>query len=455
MKTVLKVALQVALGLVAAAALNGVQAQPQTEWTKQVEIGDTLIGISKRFLREPLQWRDLQKHNALRNADLIAPGSSIRIPVQWMRGEPTTAAVVHVQGEATVQPAGGSAATPARTGDALSMGSRLRTGADSAMTLRFMDGSQVVVTPQTEVTLEQMLTFPATGGFGTTRLNLQRGAVESQVVPAREAQRSYEITTPVVTLGVRGTQFRAAAAPAGNSRLEVVQGQVQADASRSAAVEAGQGVVTAADGRLGDVETLLPPPTLGAGPQLDAGGTATMQWPALPGATAYRVQLFAATEADALLRDSQTPSTAVAWPGLPPGAYRVRVRGIAASGLEGQNADNSVQLAAYVPPPPPGPPPPVYALPEAGQRLVAEAAALSWYGPRAGLRYRVQVARDASFAAPLHDETSATPSLYVLVQTHVKLPAGRYHWRVATLGPQGEPGPFGPPRSFELAAPVP
>ena len=439
------------MGLTAAFALAGAQAQPQTEWSKRVEIGDTLSGISKRFLREPLQWRDLQKHNAVRNADLISPGSTIRIPARWMRGEPTTAAVVHVQGDATVQPAGSAEVQVARAGDALTMGTRLRTGADSSMTLRFMDGSQAVITPQTEVTLEQMLTFPATGGFATTRLNLQRGAVESQVEPAREAQRSYEITTPVVTLGVRGTQFRAAAAAGGSSRLEVVQGQVQADGSRRATVQAGQGVVAQADGRLGEVETLLPAPTLGAGPQLDSTGSAAMQWPALPGAAGYRAQLYGPTEGDALLRDSQVSSASVLWRGLAPGAYRVRVRGIASSGLEGQNADTPIQLAAYVPPPPAGPPPPIYALPEAGQRLVAEAAALSWYGTHAGQRFRVQVARDANFAAMLHDEISATPSQYVLVQAHVKLPAGRYHWRVATLGSQGEQGPFGPSRVFELA----
>lgn len=438
------------MGLTAALALAGVQAQPQTEWSQRVEIGDTLIGISKRFLREPLQWRDLQKHNAVRNADLISRGSTIRIPLQWMRGEPTTAAVVHVQGDATVQPAGSAEASLGRAGDALTMGSRLRTGADSALTLRFVDGSQAVVTPQTDVTLERMLTYPATGGFSSTRLNLQRGAVESQVEPAREVQRSYEITTPVVTLGVRGTQFRAAAAAGGSSRLEVVQGQVQADGSRRATVQAGQGVVAQADGRLGEVETLLPAPSLGAGPQLDASGSATMQWTGLPGAAGYRVQLYGPAEGDALLRDSQTSTASVLWRRLAPGAYRVRVRGIAGSGLEGQNADTPIQLAAYVPPPPAGPPPPIYALPEAGQRLVAEAAALSWYGTGAGQRFRVQVARDASFGALLHDEISATPSLYVLVQTHVKLPAGQYHWRVATLGPQGEQGPFGPSRVFDL-----
>ena len=441
--------------LAAAVALTSAHAQPQTEWSKRVESGDTLIGISKRFLREPLRWRDLQRHNAVRNADLIAPGSTIRIPVQWMRGEPTTAAVVHVQGDATVQASNATTRAPARPGDALSMGSRLRTGADSAMTLRFADGSQVVVTPQTEVTLEQMMSFPATGGFATTRLNLLRGAVESQVTPAREAQRSYEITTPVVTLGVRGTQFRAAAAEAGTSRLEVVQGRVQADASRSAAVDAGQGVVTQSDGRLGDVETLLPAPVLGAGPQLDATGTARMQWAALAGATGYRVQLFAAQGDEALLREGQTAAATVQWPGLAPGAYQVRVRGIASSGLEGQNAQTTVQLAASEAPPPPGPPPPVYALPAPDQRLWSQAAALSWYGPRAGLRYRLQVAASPDFAPPLHDEVSPSPSTYVLVQSHVALPPGRYHWRVATLGPQGEPGPFGPSRAFELANPVP
>jgi hypothetical protein len=73
-KTVLKVALRVAMSLAGAMALSGAQAQPQTEWSKKVEIGDTLIGISKRFLREPLQWRDLQKHNAVRNADRHCAG---------------------------------------------------------------------------------------------------------------------------------------------------------------------------------------------------------------------------------------------------------------------------------------------------------------------------------------------------------------------------------------------
>lgn len=442
-------------GFAAAWALSGVQAQPQPEWSKRVEIGDTLIGISNRFLREPRNWRDLQKHNAVRNADLIAPGSTIRIPVQWMRGEPGTAAVVHVQGEATVQAAGSGERTPARTGDALAMGSRLRTGADSAMTLRFKDGSQVIVTPQSDLTLEQMVSFPAAGGFGATRLNLQRGALESQVAPARDSPRSYEITTPVVTLGVRGTRFRAAAGEVGDSRLEVVQGQVQADASRSARIEAGQGVVTQADGRLGDVETLLPPPAPGPEPRLDASGTARLQWAPVVGATAYRVQLFAAVGEDALLRDNRTRVAEVTWTGLTPGTYQLRVRGVAASGVEGLDAESTVQILAFVPPPPVGPPPPIPALPQDGQRLVADSAALSWYGAHPGLRYRLQLAGAAGFAAPLHDEVITGPSPFVLVQAQVRLPAGRYQWRLATLGGDGVPGPFCAPRSFELLRPAP
>ncbi len=445
-----------ALALVLLGGTETASAQSQSEWNKRVENGDTLIGIARRFLREPLRWRELQKFNAVRNADLLSPGSTLRIPVQWMRGEPATAVVLRVQGDASVSPDIAAPPSPAKAGDTLPVGSRLRTGSDSAMSLRFADGSQVLITPQTEVTLEQMLSFPDTGGFSTTRLKLDRGAVESQVPPSREVQRSYEISTPVVTLGVRGTQFRATAvAESGDSRLEVVNGSVRATASRSAEVGAGLGVVTAADGRLGDVETLLPAPELGAPPTMDAQGTARMQWEPVSGATGYRAQVLAATGGDILLRDAQWPRAQAQWPGLAPGSYRLRVRAIAASGLEGQNADAVVELAAFVAPPLPGPPAPLSALPEDEQRVSAQAAALSWYGPSPGLRYRLQVAASADFAAPIFDQMTLEPSPNILVQAQVKLLPGRYHWRVASVGPQGVVGPFGTVRSFELAQPAP
>ena len=45
--------------------------------------------------------------------------------------------------------------------------------------------------------------------------------------------------------------------------------------------------------------------------------------------------------------------------------------------------------------------------------------------------------------------------LKFLVHAQVKLLPGRYHWRVASVGPQGAVGPFGTVRSFELAQPAP
>ncbi len=83
-------------------ALGSAMAQPQVEWSEPVESGDTLTGISRRFLREPLRWRSLQRHTGVRNVDVIAPDSLFRNQVQRMRSEPTTPSVVRVQGGATV-----------------------------------------------------------------------------------------------------------------------------------------------------------------------------------------------------------------------------------------------------------------------------------------------------------------------------------------------------------------
>ena len=49
-----------ALALVLLGGTETASAQSQSEWNKRVENGDTLIGIARRFLREPLRWRELQ-----------------------------------------------------------------------------------------------------------------------------------------------------------------------------------------------------------------------------------------------------------------------------------------------------------------------------------------------------------------------------------------------------------
>ena len=77
----------------------------------------------------------------------------------------------------------------------------------------------------------------------------------------------------------------------------------------------------------------------------------------------------------------------------------------------------------------------------------------TWYAVESTPRYRLQVANNADFAAPLVDENNAAPAAFNLVQSGQVLPPGHYFWRVASVGDDGMAGPFGRVRSFDLQAP--
>jgi hypothetical protein len=63
-------------------------------------------------------------------------------------------------------------------------------------------------------------------------------------------------------------------------------------------------------------------------------------------------------------------------------------------------------------------------------------------------RYRIQVARDAKFVAPLHDEDGLTAAGHTIAD----LAPGEYWWRIQSVRADGDRGPFGDPQAFELRA---
>ncbi len=120
---------------------------------------------------------------------------------------------------------------------------------------------------------------------------------------------------------------------------------------------------------------------------------------------------------------------------VPPGRYFWRV---CATDTRGESGDWSavqdfVQRQAS-----PTPSPPTFANHE---------MQFHW-DPQNGMHYRVQIARDPNFTAPLLDQTLDTPRL----STH-RLRLGGYYARVQTIAADGSTAPFGTAVKFE--APVP
>lgn len=409
-----------------------------------VQSGDTLIGVRDRLLRPGADWRVLQRLNRVAVPRRLAPGRTLRLPVALLREQAAVAEVVHVHGDVSVSRAG-AALAPLLGGSTLADGDVVTTGRQASATLRFADGSRVLVRPASELRLER-LTRSADGHSASTRLRLEQGSADSRVTPPAQPgdarARRYEIRTPVANLGVRGTEFRS---QLGDSqlRVEVLEGRVGAAVGKNeVAVAAGFGAIASATQTR--TQALLGAPDLrGLSTRIERLPLA-LAWPALAGAVAYRAQILAPDQPDALLLDGRFGAAQARYADdLPDGRYLLRVRGIDDSGLEGRDAQASFTLKAR-------PEPPFSERPRAGATAYEETVEFTWSRNPAAARYRLQVATSADFATPLHDRSDIGAT-----EVRLALPPGSYQWRLASIRADGDQGPFGDAQSLLRRPPPP
>jgi len=438
--------LRVWLAAALLAVSGAVSAQTQAadaDWRYVIQPGDTLITLTEAWLTAPKTWRDLQKLNRVPDPLRLRPGSTLRMPVAWLRREASLAQAVFVRGDVQRQRGAGSEGLERLTvGATLQSGDRIRTGVQSSASLRFADGSRLLIPPESEVTLEQLLVL-GRGAIPAVRLGLTKGGADSRVTPNAQRVPLYELRTPHVNLGVRGTEFRVQTA-GGQSRMQVLSGAVHADGLDSN-VAAGHGLL--AEGSARSVAPLLPAPDLSAMPRNAERLPLRLTWSASPaGAVAWRVQLFPKGDFDRLLLDARVSEPAVAWGEareLADGDYTLRLRGIDARGQEGAAADADVQLQAR-------PEPPFIQSPAAGAISYNGAMALAWTRNTAAPNVRLQIARDAGFK-----DMALQPPPIDSATYEAKLPDGAYHWRIASVEAGGRAGPFSDAQTFEIQAPPP
>lgn len=415
-----------------------------THWAYPVRQGDTLISISNNYLQHPNDWVKLQKINRIKNTKRLPPGLQLQIPIKLLKLHKTAAEIVRVQREVEITPAAGGAWLTAAPGTLLRMGDKIRTGKDSNITLRFADGSRLMVMENSLLTLDEMTVYGKSGAFNT-RMKLQNGQVETQVVPLKNPAAYYEIITPAIAVGVRGTDFRVGAdADNAISRSEVLQGFVAVEAAGiQLSIPAGFGTL-AEQGK-----PPLPPVALLKGPDL-TGLPVLLQsvplrfkWPALDGAASYRAQVFADEEFQKLLLDGTFSGNEAKWLDLPDGNYFLRVRALDKQGLEGLNTGYAFTLNAR-------PEPPFVSAPADQEKLYGDKVKFQWTKPAHADGYHIQLARNPGLTAPVSE-------IFDLKDLHytATLEPGDYYWRIASrILPSdevsGEEGPFSDTRSFTV-----
>ncbi|MDE2400513.1 MAG: FecR domain-containing protein [Burkholderiales bacterium] len=404
----------------------------------QTQPGDTLIGLGEALLIHPGDWPKLTTLNRISDVRHIPVGSVIRIPLALLRSHPRPGQLVAVVGQASLAKPG-TPAVAAAVGADVAPGTTITTDPTAYVTVRLADGSELRLQPSTTVQLESSEHYEAPGFFAST-LRVLQGRVEALVTHMTGGEPRFKVKTPQTVLGVRGTEFRIATDGAhGQTRAEVLTGLVAVGEGRRPTL-LDSGFATQADGA-GHIATkvpLLPAPDLSSLPALYERLVVRADLHPVPGAARYwgqvsRDRFFSMVQAEA---SSSTPE--LRWANLPDGNYVLRVRVADANGIEGRDAIHHFKLKAR-------PEPPMASWPTPRGIVQGTAAKLAWAQQTEAASYHVQVARDPEFKELLRDEASVKVASF-----SADLLPGAYFWRLASVRPDGDQGPFGDPQSFVL-----
>ncbi|MGN6667402.1 MAG: FecR domain-containing protein, partial [Trinickia sp.] len=417
--------------IVAAAASLGAQSvAAQTKIDARATVsyvtvaGDTLYEVAQRYLTDVKGWRALARLNHVSAPRRLPAGMILRLPVALLRRDSMAAHIVALSGRVTSRVRAhfaGAAALPLLPGRVLGENDIVSTGDDGFATLELDDGSYVSIAPNSSIVLSTLRKMVITG-IEDHVIELQRGEVSNQVTHAKHSGDQFEVRTPSIVAGVRGTQFRVNALPS-MTAVEVLDGTVAVGATAHAHqgtatgedtpsqfVGAGEGSATPNQGAIGAPSPLLPAPQLVDPGKVQDGKVVTFNVAAASGASGYRVQIARDADLLDLIRDTRVRAPTATFSDVPDGTYFVRVSAIDANGLEGM--------------------PRVYAFERRANELSASAAAragtrdyrfvwrMSRVDPQA--RFRLVLSRHRDLRDPIVDAVDLAESSLVVSD----LPAG-------------------------------
>ena len=157
--------------------------------------------------------------------------------------------LVSVSGTVWTQ-APGAEEIRARVGEQLKPGTKIRTAAESQAEVAFEDGSILVVQSQSSLVLSGIKRQQRK----KTSILIFFGRIWNKVSRKLGERASYEVNTPIVVCGVRGTEFVAAVGDDGSVRILVGQGVVNvSDVDRQKTLNAGEEVEADVDS-VGEVD---------------------------------------------------------------------------------------------------------------------------------------------------------------------------------------------------------
>ena len=400
------------------------------EWTYTTRPNDTIWDISKKHLKSVTYWKKLQAYNSVDIAKRLSPGTKLRIPLEWLKTQATPAMVLSVTGKVELQTADSKTQKILTSKQLVSIGDIIVTSENGSVLIQFADGSSLLVQKNSRVKFNTLSSY-GQSGMVDTQLRLQQGRVQTAVKPLRGSISRYEITTPAAVAAVRGTAFRVAYEPEQETMAsEVVKGSISVAAEGiKQTIKKGFGTVTKKGNPPQPPVKLLNKPNLSSLPDKLRRLPYEFNWPALEGATEYRIQISPAQQADALSLEGSQVETMYTLTELNDGDYILRVRGVDKNELEGFNAEHHFSLSTDFPVV--DLIQPVNNADSPGDKLI-----FMWSEEKKASQYLLQISTNIEFTNVLVNEKVVTNS-FTLKDT---LADNKYYWRITAIDNQGNQG---------------
>ena len=411
------------------------------DWIYTVAEGDNLWDLSEKHLDSQLRFEQVRRLNNVKFPKRMRPGTRLRIPLEWIRSNPVPARIDAIRGRVELTRADGTQAADVSTGSTIHLGDSLKTGEDSSAAVVFADGSVLTLHSASEMRFDHLSAHGETG-MVDSRLHLIDGRIDTRVKPAVGPGSRFEIQTPSAVSAVRGTEYRAAITAGGeSSNIEVLHGKVKVTgADRPRLVNTGFGTQIAKGKAPTRPRRLLPAPKLDPVPERIRHLNLPLTWQAIKKAAGYRVEIAAEKTIDTLVWEQVVPHARIALPDLPDGAYLIRVRGVDALGLEGINTVKPLLIDTH-------PQPPVSLTPQEGKTLRGVTAELQWTVSADADKYLLEIAADKAFEQVLLRQPDLKSTRF---RTDGISEPGTYYWRVTSIAADGELGPTGGVRVWNL-----
>jgi len=409
--------------------------------------GDSLYNFGTRYLARPGDWQAIARLNHVSDPYHMRRGLALRVPVALLRRDGLSAKVIATNGPAS-HAFRAAPSLPLVVGTTLVEGDHVQTGDGGFATLEFADGTHLIIPPNTSLDLGTLRQTVLTGA--TDRIiDLKSGEVDSEVTHATKTDDRFQIRSPSVVAGVRGTRFRVNYDGGnGSTAVEVLDGAVGVDkaaagqpgpaqgvplAASAQLVAARHGSLTEAGGAVGAPVPLLAAPELAHPGKVQDNKTVVFDIVPVSAASGYRVQIGRDAGLLDMIGDRRSTSPNVDMGSLADGTYFVRIAAIDAKGLEGM--------------------PNVYAFERrslalgtsAGRVAGSRAFSFRWFVDNGApaTRFRFVLGSTEDLHTPLIDHTDIATGGAVVND----LPKGVYYWTV--IAEQFQNG-----RYYQKASPV-